>query len=283
MPDAFCPYPCRIVIAALFVQILLMGSTTPAAAQLFDADLPRETKVRNLNLIGAGTIITWGVVNWDYFQKSPHSKSEHWFSKSTDEGGADKLGHLYSAYVLSRVYASIYHRWDYPEDQAMRLGALSALGTTGIVELGDSFSDYGFSYEDMVMNCVGVAAGYFLGTYPDWQQRIDLRMEYAPSLKHSEGDLSTDYEHFKFLLALKADAFTALNDTPLRYLELHLGYYVREDNDYHPTQEDDLERTVYLGIGLNVGKLLATVWETKLFNYVQLPYTYLPIEYSLDD
>ena len=84
-------------------------------------------------------------------------------------------------------------------------------------------------------------------------------------------------------MALKADGFTALNDTPLRYLELHLGYYVREDNDYHPTQEDDLERTVYLGIGLNVGKLLATVWETKLFNYVQLPYTYLPIEYSLDD
>jgi hypothetical protein len=273
----------RVVVVALFGLALLLDAAAPAEALLFDADLPRATKVRNLNLLAAGTIIVWGVGNWDYFQETPQAKNEEWFSHGTEEGGADKFGHVYSAYALSHAYAWIYREWDYPEEQAMRYGALSALGTTGIMELGDSFSDYGFSYEDMLMNCVGAAAGYWLGTHPDWQQRLDLRMEYAPSLSHFEGDVFTDYEHIKYLLALKADGFLPSRDTPLRYFELHVGYYARDYDNYHPGQADDRERSVYVGIGLNVGKLIAGGWDTKLFNYLQLPYTYLPVNHSLDD
>ncbi len=284
LPDAQCPYPRRIVIAALLGLALLLGGASPAEALLFDDDLPRATKVRNLNLLAAGTIIVGGVINWDYFQESPHVKKEDWFSHGTKEGGADKLGHAYTAYALSHGFAWIYREWDYPEEQAMRYGALSALGAMGIMELGDSFSsEYGFSYEDMLMNCAGAVAGYLLGTHPDWQQRLDLRLEYAPSLQHFEGDVVTDYEHSKYLMALKADGFDTLRDTPLSYLELHFGYYARGYDDYHAWREDDRERTLYVGLGLNVGKLIAGVWDTRLFNYLQLPYTYLPLELSLDD
>ena len=269
---------CTSVLLAMTLLIV-----PPASALLFDADLPRETKVRNLNLMAAGTILTWGVLNWDYFQQSPQSANEGWFDQETDEGGADKLGHLYTTYALSHIYASIYSDWDYPEEDAMRLGAFSALGTMTIMELGDSFSEYGFSYEDMLMNCVGAAAGYWFGTHPEWQKRIDLRLEYAPSLSDFEADVFTDYEHHKYLLAFKASGFDLLRDSPLNYFELHLGYYTRGYDDYKTSQPiDDRERTVYVGVGLNVGKLLESVWETRIFDYLQLPYTYLPLERDLD-
>jgi len=269
---------CIFVFLAMTLLIV-----PPASALFFDADLPRETKVRNLNLLAAGTILTWGVFSWDYFQQSPQSANEGWFDHGTDEGGADKLGHLYTTYALSHIYASIYSDWDYHEEDAMRLGAFSALGTMTIMELGDSFSEYGFSYEDMLMNCVGAAAGYWFGTHPEWQKRIDLRLEYAPSLSDFESDVSTDYEHHKYLLAFKASGFDLLRDTPLNYFELHLGYYTRGYDDYQASQSiDDRERTVYVGVGLNVGKLLESVWETRIFDYLQLPYTYLPLEHDLD-
>lgn len=268
-------------ISVFLTTFLLIAS--PASALLFDDDLPRATKVRNLNLVAAGTILTWGVLNWDYFQQSPTSTSEKWFGQATDEGGVDKLGHLYTTYALSHLFASIYRGWDYPEEHAMRLGTFSALGTTTIMELGDSFSDYGFSYEDMVMNCIGAASGYWLGNHPEWQKRLDLRLEYAPSLSDFETDAITDYQHQKYLLAIKSSGFDMLRDTPFRYLELHLGYYARGYDDYQSSLGDDhRERTVYLGLGLNVGKILESVWETRIFNYLQLPYSYLPLEHDLD-
>lgn len=269
--------------ALLLLSFLMLFGAPPAPALLFDADLPRETKVRNLNLLAAGTIIGWGVVNWDYFQSSPKSTREDWFGRSTDEGGADKIGHLYTTYALSHLFASIYSDWEYPEQRAITLGTFSALGSMTIMELGDSFSSYGFSHEDMLMNCLGAAAGYWLGSHPQWRQRLDLRLEYAPSLSDFEADVFTDYEHHKYLLALKADGFAALRDTPLGYLELHLGYYTRGYDDYRPNRgDDDRERTLYVGVGLNVGKLLEKVWETRIFNYLQLPYTYVPVERDLN-
>lgn len=275
---------CRIIpLGLLLVLMVFPLIASPASALLFDDDLPRHAKARNLNLLAAGATIGWGIINWDYFQESPQAGSENWFGRETDEGGADKLGHLYTTYALSHLYAAIYDKWDYPQQQALRLGALSALGTMTVMELGDSFSDYGFSYEDMLMNCLGAAAGYWMGTHPEWQRRLDLRLEYAPSLSDFETDVITDYEHHKYLLALKADGFDILGDSPLRYLELHLGYYVRGYDDYKPYQpDDDRERIVYLGLGVNVGKLIEGVWKTRIFDYLQPPYTYIPIEHDLN-
>ncbi len=272
-----------ISFSNLFVLVLLLLIASPASALLFDDDLPRETKARNLNLLAAGATIGWGLINWDYFQQSPQANREDWFGRETDEGGADKLGHLYTTYALSHLFASIYDSWDYPREEALRLGSFSALGTMTIMELGDSFSDYGFSYEDMIMNCVGAAAGYWLGSHPGWQRRLDLRLEYAPSLSNFETDVVTDYEHHKYLLALKADGFEIMAASPLRYLELHIGYYSRGYDDYKSSQPyDDRERIVYLGLGLNVGKAIDGVWKTRIFDYLQLPYTYLPVEHDLN-
>jgi hypothetical protein len=74
-----------------------------------------------------------------------------------------------------------------------------------------------------------------------------------------------------------------MRNTPLGYLEVQLGYYARGYDDYQSSGvDDDRERTLYVGLGLNVGKLIGSIWETRVFNYLQLPYTYVPLEHSLD-
>lgn len=41
-----------------------------------------------------GTILTWGLINWDYGQQRPTARPEEWFGRATESAGADKLGHL---------------------------------------------------------------------------------------------------------------------------------------------------------------------------------------------
>ena len=151
------------------------------------------------------------------------------------------------------------------------------------MEFGDSFSEFGFSYEDMVMNVAGAGAGYLLRAYPAVGEKIDLRIEYAPSLDgDNDTDVFTDYEHHKYLLALKGEGFEGMRGSLFEYLEVHVGYFARGYEGFIEGGAETRRRTVYLGVGLNVGKVVSHVWDTALFDYVQVPGTYIPFESKLD-
>jgi Predicted periplasmic lipoprotein (DUF2279) len=265
----------------LLALALLVGSGAgPARAE----EMSAERKVFWLNTAAMGTIVTWGVINWDYGQRTPNARSEGWFGRETKSGGADKLGHLYTAYLVSHLFSSAYRAWDYPEETANRMGALSSLGVTTLMEVGDSFSPFGFAYEDMVVNVLGAGLGYAFDRSPELRRKIDLRLEYHPRFTGEfETDLVTDYEHFKYLVAIKAAGFDAIEHPLLQALELHLGYYTRGFEDFSPGTPDQRQRTLYAGIGLNLGHLLKPLWQTRLFDYLQLPYTYLDLRQHLDD
>lgn len=265
----------------LLALALVVGPVVrPAVAEERSA----EQKVFWLNTAAMGTIVTWGLINWDYGQRRPAARSEEWFGRATKSGGADKLGHLYSGYLISHLFSSAYRAWDYPAETASRMGALSSLGLTTLMEVGDSFSPFGFSYEDMVMNTLGAGLGYAFDHYPELQRKVDLRLEYHPSLSGEfKGDLVTDYEHHKYLVAITAAGFDAIDNPILQALELHFGYYSRGYDQVSADLPDQRRRTLYAGIGLNVGRLLQPLWETRLFNYLQLPYTYLDARWHLDD
>ena len=83
-------------------------------------------------------------------------------------------------------------------------------------------------------------------------------------------------------LALKGSGFEDLADTPFEYLELHLGYYTRGYDEYRVGGPETPRRTIYFGVGLNVTKLLSPLWDTRVFNYFQVPYTYLPYDDNID-
>ncbi|MBM9604683.1 DUF2279 domain-containing protein [Desulfopila inferna] len=242
----------------------------------------QEQKTGMLPVVASGTglVTLWGVLEWDYFSRSPHAESEGWFGNSTDDGGADKIGHAYSNYAFSHALAALYSHWGYPEDKAALYGAVSSFAIMGYMEVGDSFSSYGFSYEDLLANGVGALLGYVLYTTPDLAEKLDFRWEYTP--KFEQTDVFTDYENSKYLLALKLNGFAAMKQSFLRHVEIHLGYYARNFGD----PDEDRERNIYLGIGLNLTDLLYRhSWKktATVLRYLQIPYTSINMANDLND
>ncbi len=227
---------------------------------------------------GVAGVTVWGVFNWDYFSKAPNAESEGWFGADTEDGGVDKLGHLYVTYLLSHGVATLYEHWRFSQADAALYGALTSFAVMGYMEFGDSFSSYGFSYEDMLMNTAGALLGYLLYVRPDWSEKIDLRCEVG--LSPSQADVVTDYDNTRFLVALKLNGFEWFRESWLRHVELHAGYYAE---GYWDDAEPD-ERHPYVGIGFNLTDLFGRQgWgvASTVFKYVQIPYTSAIYEFDL--
>lgn len=222
----------------------------------------------------SGGVLIYGTLRWHYWDKTPNVQSEGWFGKGTRHGGADKTGHMYTGYLTGRISSSLYRSWGYDRNEAAGLGAITSLLFTGAMEAGDSFSDYGFSPEDMVVNMAGAGLGYLLERFPNAGEFIDCRIEYAPPLSQIKADPITDYEYLRYMLAFRLAGFNALNESPLRYVDLLAGYYTRNFNGDAPL--DRRERDLFIGIGLDLSELLSFTKASVIFRYLQLPYTYIP-------
>lgn len=232
-------------------------------------ELSKGEKLAAVNAGGVLLITGWGIANWDYGQKRPRATREGWFGQETKTGGADKLGHAYTTYVLSHGLAHLCDSWGYSQREATWYGALSAFGVMGFMEVGDSFSSYGFSHEDFIMNTAGACLGYVTRRYPQVSEKLDFRLEYTPAF--DEWDLLTDYEHMKFLTALKFSGFRPFQTGLSQYLELHLGYYTRGYDDGSAPR-----RYLYGGIGVNLSRIFHTGGFSRTastLRYLQVPHT----------
>ncbi len=239
----------------------------------------REEKLWSTNAAMAAVIGGWGFAKWEYGTRDLHMGHEGWFGRDTSNGGADKTGHFYTNYLMTRTLGMWCEQWGYTREEAALYAALSAYAqSTLVMEIGDASSpEHGFSYEDAISNLLGALAGYGLHRYPSLADKIDFRVEYAPDLSQKvESDFTTDYEHMKHLMAIKGSGFEALRTTPLEYLELHAGYYTRRF-EHDSTPLEVRERYMYAGVGLNLSHLLLPVLGrySGVFGYLQMPYTYV--------
>ena len=170
-------------------QVAMFKPETP----LTDDEL--RNRVIYTNLIGAGVVLAWGTAFWDYFTVKPVLGDEKWFGADTKYGGADKLGHMYSTYLWSLGFSSLYEYWGMNEDDAMLYGPLTSWTFQFLMEIGDSFSEtQGFAYEDLVMNTVGAAFYYVREKYPEVKRKVDLRLEYIPDF-NAEVDFFTSNDN----------------------------------------------------------------------------------------
>jgi hypothetical protein len=77
------------------------------------------------------------------------------------------------------------------------------------------------------MDLLGAGFSILRNSVPDLRETLDFfRMEYQPS-GYKGFDPLADYAGQKYLFALKLASFEAIRESPLRFVELHAGYYTR--------------------------------------------------------
>ena len=270
--------------------IVILLSLAPAASyanELSDdcsgepSSVERNKRLWAVNLTGIGIITAWGVAKWDYFSTSPKARSEGWFGNDTKSGGADKLGHAYASYVASHGLSYLYESWCINKNDAALYGALSSLAIVAYMEVGDAFSDFGASKEDMLVNTIGVIYGYYSYKNPRLSNILDFRWEYKPN-SETVGDFTTDYENSKYLLALKLNGFDFARNSFLKHIEFHAGYYTRGFVELNDTKE----RNLFIGIGFNLTDFFRRHSYNKtstLFKYYQIPGSSLQLTKDLNE
>jgi hypothetical protein len=258
----------------IIIMTILYFCTNIFAAEkntfmFIETDMTKKQKLITTNAIGVGLVTAWGIAKWDYFKTSPNAENEGWFAQNTKEGGADKFGHFHASWTLSHLFSDTYKKWGYSDKKGILLGSISSFTIMGWMETGDSFSEYGFSHEDFIMNTLGCVSAYITETTPCLAEKIDFRAEYWPMLK--KGDVFTDYENLKYLMAIKLDGFKNLKPDFLNYFEIHLGYFAKGYDD-----ESENERNIFVGIGLNMPKIFRDFSFKKIsraVNFIQIPFT----------
>jgi hypothetical protein len=288
-----------ILLACSSASLPAMGQDTnpgipltmdaPSGAPPPNSGWSKETKLKALNIGVLGGMMAYGLLFWDYGKNGFEFTNERWFQHDTKYGGADKLGHAISTYFAVQAFGSTYERWGYDRHHANLYGTLSAWSVFFMIEVADATSRYGFSYEDLIMDSLGAFTGYLRREYPEFEKRVDFRVEYWPSYAVTSGDdtdIASDYSGYKYLVALKGSGFDATSATWLQYLELQAGYYTRGFQPGDGDHYGDPHRVLYGALAVNLTHIFYKHnWnKTATFlHYYQVPYTYAPVEYNFDE
>ncbi|WP_373504807.1 DUF2279 domain-containing protein [Aestuariivirga sp.] len=238
------------------------------------------------DIVGAyGLTTALGMSNWEWGSSGFHFKNEGWFGTDTKYAGVDKLGHAYTGYLLTEYFSQRIAHQMRDGDNAIITGAILGMGVQTYVEFFDGFSGgHGFSYEDLIADGLGVGFSVLRNTVPGLREKLDFRLEYLQSELSDFAPVS-DYAGQKYTLALKLAGFEEFEETPLRFVELQVGYFAQGYTDAEREAGVKQSRDPYVAIGFNLNEL---VGETSLsdttgglvasraFEYLQVPYTYVP-------
>jgi hypothetical protein len=222
-----------------------------------------QVRLRTWGIIGGGAaaIVAYGMNNWwqDGFTGQFRTANEGWFGQNTNDGGADKLGHMYGNYVGTRLLARGLEWAGNSRDTALWLAGLSTFGAYTAIEVADAYTEkWKFSYEDVVMNALGVGLAVAMEKNPDLDRLVDFRLLYRPSDEPRSNyfDPFGDYSGQTYLMILKASGVERFRHDPvMRYFEFAVGYGTR-GYGAPPDMPSEPSRNVYVGISVNLSELL---------------------------
>lgn len=210
----------------------------------------------------------------------PTTQKEGWFGHSTQNLGVDKLAHAYSSYIISEL---LYGRIKRKVGDAPGIELTAAALASGIMLWSEVFDSIeptgGWSWEDVTFNSLGAGFSAIRNSVPGLDDKLDFRLLIEPN-----EDVYTlkGKEHFRqqrYLFALKLAGFKTFERTPLRYMELHLGY--RADGFLNEDRAAGIppKRHVFAGLGINLNELLfKDTWTRKgravgeVLTYFQPPF-----------
>jgi hypothetical protein len=211
----------------------------------------------------------------------PTTQKEGFFGRSTNNLGVDKLAHAYSTYVVSELlYARIKRKIGDSPGIELTAAALAS----GVMLWAEAFDSIeptsGWSWEDVAFNSLGAGFSVLRNSVPGLDRKLDFRLMIQPN-----EDVYTlnGKEHFRqqrYLFAMKFSGFEVFERTPLRFVELHLGY--RADDFLNEDRAAGIapKRHVFAGLGINLRELLFKNRRSRsgraageVLDYFQPPFT----------
>ena len=275
------------LLTVLLAALLVLPFAPALSAQEQDTTVsagddrlsPEARKV----IAGTGLGATYlGIASWAYLAWYTRSKADAFalnnegsFGADTYAGGADKVGHAYSNYILARGTSQLiqYGGWIDDPLYATLVANAATLGLFTGIEVKDGFhSDFGFSVRDMGANVLGNGAALLLETSPSLDRMFSLRFEYFPSDAYlrrirERGSLNVgeDYSGQRFLVAYHLASVPGLERTRgvrwLRFVDVVGGYYTR---GYLPEPEGEdpppRQRALLVGVSLNLQQVVDEVF-----------------------
>ncbi len=107
----------------------------------------------------------------------------HFVSEGTFDDyslGIDKIGHAYTSYCYYWTFKNVLEWGGYEHETAFWWAAGASAFFAISIEIGDGFSPYGFSFEDLAFNLGGLGYG-ILQTKVPWFRNIGFKWSYVPS------------------------------------------------------------------------------------------------------
>lgn len=220
--------------------------------------------------------------------------SEGWFGEETYAGGADKTSHLVLGYVGGRFLQDRLEKMGHPGGRARLLSVAMVSAAGLLVEVGDGFTEYRFSWEDAVITSAGGVFGALVdaGGLGD---TVGLRFGRVPTRKPERGEGepgSSAYHHTIDTLDLHLSGLLPrLGVKPglFRFLIVSGTYATR---GYGFVEPPGRQRLVGVEVGLDVERVLReagvreeTWWGGPLLfvtRFFRVPWTAIGVRYDLN-
>ena len=234
--------------------------------------------------LGTGALVWWGDRGLTRFSLNDTG----YFGDSTYAGGADKTGHFFANFVGIKAATAIYESIGLEHGSALAFATALSLTLGTSVELIDGFTSYGFEYNDVVANVLGLALGLATELVPALDETVGIREAYLPSPGFIRGPKSyikliNDYTGQIIYADLKLKGVAhlfGLSPGPARYFLLGVNWSTKNYEPGGPDPEwHDRERHLGMHLGVNLSEVFTELdlggtsrFGRAFFKYYALPF-----------
>jgi hypothetical protein len=168
------------LLPILALQLLMFRAP---AQKLSFFQIPDTTvKSRVWALSGATALLYGGglfALDAAWYKGYPKSRF-HFFNDAGEWKQMDKMGHLFSAYMMGKYSRELWRWTGLPRKQQIWIGGMSGFAYLSVIEILDGFSEeWGFSWGDMSANIAGSAL--LISQELLWnEQRIQVKFSSYP-------------------------------------------------------------------------------------------------------
>lgn len=234
-----------------------------------------EKNIKYINYGVPALFGLYGILFWDWGRVSGfRMRDEGWFSSKTYAGGADKMAHMYSHFLINRLSYDLYRSNGLSHQSALKHSFILATTVGLLIEVGDGISHYGFAVNDLISDMAGVGLGYLLNSHPYLDELIGFQIYWwnntsSPEHKGKKfNDPIDDYNSQKYILNLRFAAIPLLRTNPItKYVNFDIGMYTRGSTRFNDDGTQGIDRTIFYGASLNITQLLQDLFPKNDYTY----------------